>query len=320
MKNIVPLFLSVVLLPAVSLAGPLTFSIDPGSPAPFSPADILVPGPGLAISEAALGLTPGDNLNALSFGNDPVQGPALTGGVEFSVDRLSAGLPGTAVDIQSFPFPEAHGDVFSTIPTVPGPGTNMLSIDEEMLGLTPGGFFGDDLDALDRNGGPGVYFSVDFLSPANLGGGVANDIFVGTTGTLFADGDAFGLDFDDDLDALILQDRGTIGVLDPGLDTAYFSLTSDSPTTFTASGDPYVPVPHGTPIVPGGVSAADILFTDFLGPITLAASADSIGLSEFDELNALANPEPGTLALVGVGVAGFFCVRRRKQKRIAQAG
>lgn len=309
-------------LPLGTASAQITFSVDPASAAAM-PNDILAPGPATVIPGGALGLTPFDNLNALSFGLDRVDGPALMSDVSFSVDRLAFGLSGTAVESESLAS-AAAGDVFITTPTASAAilGTNNVAIQESALGLAPG-FFGDDLDALDLNGGFAPYFSIDFLSGANgfgtPGTGVANDIFVGSLGALFADGDAFGLDVDDDIDALILRDRGTIGVLDPGIDEAYFSLSTFSPTTFLGSGGIYTPVAHGTPIIPGGVSAADILYTDFLAPITLAASAPSIGLSEFDELNALSNPEPGTLVLMGVGVVGFITIRRRRMKGQAAA-
>ncbi len=57
----------------------------------------------------------------------------------------------------------------------------------------------------------------------------------------------------------------------------------------------------------------------FVPRYPLAASAPSIGLDSFDELNALSNPEPGTLVLMGVGVVGFITIRRRRMKRQAAA-
>lgn len=274
-------------------AGPL-FSVDPASaPVPMSANDILLPGPAVAIPEAALGLGLFDNLNALSFGRG--------GGVPvfFSVDRGAIGAPGSAVAAAA-PAIEQADDIFSIGPAL---GTNSLFAAGSALGLE-GGFFGDDLDALSFNMGPVPFFSFDAFSAVNSFGvdTLANDIFIGSTATAFASGEAdIGLDPFDDLDALILDDQGTPGVLDPGLDTAYFSLSFFSPSTFTGGA--------------GAFSPGDILVTDFTGGFGLYAPAAAIGLDPFDELNALSNPEPGSLALLSVGLAGFAVQRRRKQKQ-----
>lgn len=318
-----------------------TFSVDPASPAidgDLTPDDVLETGPKVFIEGRDLGLEDDffngffDNLNALSYGRDPIQNPLY-----FSVDRVAIGLPGTDVNSQAQPDGEAAGDVYKTLPPF---GSNQLVIDEEALGLIPG-FFGDDLDALDLDtelNPEFVFFSVDFLSFPHLEN--QNDILVSrrdNSFSIYADGVGdIGIDELDDLDALILFDvtpdpnspLGFItepnGVLDPGLDQALFSLNTFSPSTFTFSGTDYIPG------VKGFLSPADILYTDFSTEFefipgvkqkfTLWASAEEIGLFPDDEVDALDTvpvPEPSSnIALIALGAlsAGSALKQKLKQK------
>ena len=94
------------------------------------------------------------------------------------------------------------------------------------------------------------------------------------------------------------------GVLDPGLDLALFSVSTFSPSTFTQSGGSY------TPGLPGFLSPADVLFTDFTGEFSLFAPAAELGLASDDELNALdtAIPEPLSLVVwsfLAIGLLGW---------------
>ena len=288
---------AVFLLMGISSASGFVISLDPASPAntvgTITPDDVLSSGPAVSIEGSALGLADNflggifDNLNALSF-NDPLEAPLY-----FSVDRVAVGVLGTAVNMQSFPGADAAGDIFQALPPA---NSNTLLVDEQAFGLTPG-FFGDDVDALaGMPAGPiaSTYFSIDDLSNNignNVGGNVVDpgDIFLSNLNSLFADHSALGLNSADDLDGLVLFDRGTIGALDPGVDQALFSLSTFSPSTFTFTGLPYVPG------APGALSPSDILFTDFSGGFGLFASAGDIGLFPDDELDALhASPEPGT--------------------------
>lgn len=347
-----------------------TFSVDPASPAikeSLTPDDVLIEGPTVFIEGNALGLMDDfsggifDNLNALSYGRDPIQNPFY-----FSVDRVAIGLPGTDVNGQAMPEDgEAAADVYRTLPPFPKGtinidvnedgmiqeetetfpnGNNHLVIDEEELGLNPGfiGQDGDDLDALDLDTIPNpkfVFFSVDFLSFPHLEN--QDDILVSErndeTGVyegfrVYAEGDDIGIEDDDDLDALILWDVTVIdrdagifipkpnGMLDPGFDMALFSLNTFSVSTFTGSGNDYIPGKKGN------LSPADVLFTDFetefevMPGVTqkfkLWASAPQIGLYPDDELDALDTisvPEPSSkLGLIALSVLGASLTLKRK--------
>lgn len=286
----------------------LEFSVDPASPAispnppgaNLTPDDVLVPGPYVAIQGTSLGLIDNffaggsDNLNAWSYGTDPIQGPIF-----FSVNRTAVGLPGTAVFNRAQPGVEsAAGDIYFALPPF---NNNQLWRTGGSLGLTEG-FFGDDLDALTLMSGPNRFFTIDRLSVQNGSGTLnyANDIFINGFNALnpFARGEThIGLNVRDSLDALVLLDVGRPGILDPGQDMALFSIDQFSPNALTAG---------------GAYSPGDILFTDFTGGFTRWASAADLGLRPDDELNALATiPEPGTVALLVCGVATLFVLRRR---------
>lgn len=307
-----------ILLGAAAQASPasaqIAFSLDPASPSlsgGLTPADVLLPGPTLAIPGSALGLNssfpagPYDNLDALSTGNDPIV-PALF----FSVDRLALGQPGTAVRSQADPSSDAAADIFFSALN----GQNSLSVDGPTLGLTPG-LLGDDIDALAfETPSPltRVYFSVDSLSLTN--GNQASSILSSTgTGswTLFSDALSMGISPQSDLDALLLLDRGVLGgAAEPGIDLALFSLSSLSPDTFTGSGGAYLPG------VLGQLSPADVLYTTFDGTFQLYAKAADLGLLPDDELDALATPVPGPLPIAGLAAAFHQSRRLRRRLRL----
>ncbi len=124
---------------------------------------------------------------------------------------------------------------------------------------------------------PGSYFSAADIYHTAPGS---------TTPTLFASASSLGLipnpSFGDDVDALDLFDRGTIGQVDPGIDYALFSLAPGSQTLFSHS----------------GLNAADIYFTDFSGAFATFASDADLGL------NGTVNPaelDGGGLGGMGAG-------------------
>lgn len=288
------------------------FSLDPASSSidnNITPDDVLKPGPAVFTQGVKLGLQDNffagvfDNLNALSYGQDPIQNPLY-----FSVDEVAIGQPGTDVNLEAFPgIEEAAGDVFkSQLPLI----NNSLFIDEQALGLTPG-FFGDDLDALelDSRPKPFTYFSIDFLSATNDFGAadLQNDILVSDGNDAFdvyAFHQQIGLQVGDDIDALVLIDilDGDLDpVADPGIDFALFSLDQFSPSTFTFTG-----LDYGA-CVSGRLSPADVCITDFNGGFGLWASALDLGLRPDDNLDALDTiPAPASIFLLGLGLLGIL--------------
>jgi len=165
----------------------LTEGTPPGIPTP----------PFVSIPAAAIGLLPGDEIDALSFGNDPIGGlHQLT----FSVDTFAIGIPASGVAFEvtigtapsaPIPFaipkpPEAAGDIFQQTGTLPGPCTNVLAPAGSGYGAgtgtgdesnatwaTPAGVIppADDLDALEYSDPVvpppgGVYFSLAPGSPS----------------------------------------------------------------------------------------------------------------------------------------------------------
>jgi hypothetical protein len=305
--------LAQILIARVATAGPILpkFSLDPASPSingSVTPDDVMIAGPTVHTHGTALGLQDSffsgvfDALDALSYGVDPLIAPLY-----FSVSRVAVGASGSAVRTEAAPgVEEAHGDVFRALPPF---GSNVQVIDEETLGLVPG-FFGDAINALeiDSRPRPFTYFSVDALSASNnFGNGtLANDILISTGNGnfgLFAEGEShMGLLPLDDLDALVLHDRGRRGRLEPGVDVAWFSLSTFSPSAFTFTGNPYIAG------VQQHLSPSDILFTDFTGTFSLAFAAGSIGMLPDDDTVAIDTvPEPSALTLLliaGIGAAG----------------
>jgi hypothetical protein len=191
---------------------------------------------------------------------------------------------------------------------------NELEIDEALLGLQAPSFNGsaiappeDDLDGLELSdvgdtifgvdlvtnstgvGPPDgiperhVFFTIDTASPS-YGPVDADDILVtppgGFTFSIYADGTAdIGLLPTDDIDALALSDVTVLGVRDPGLDEALFSLHPGSPSVLV-----------GPDLIPGTGderSAADIYYTSFTGTYALYAAAGALGLLPSDNVNAL---------------------------------
>jgi hypothetical protein len=139
----------------------------------------------------------------------------------------------------------------------------------------------DDLDPTgDRVHDVGVYFSLDAASPT-LGGGSGADLFFAPPGAVripFSAAGNIGLVPGDNLDALVMWDRGAIGWMNPGMDIAVFSLAPGSPSLAGADGvlgtaDDYSP--------------GDLLVTDFTGFFCIYTRPGQLGMLATDNIDGL---------------------------------
>ena len=292
------------------------FSLDAASSTiggDVTPDDLLLADGNVMLEGRFLGLRDNfaagrfDDLNALSLSTgSPAAAQPL-----FSVDRVSWGAAGTAVREQAAPG-EAAADVFRP----DGRGGNAVHLDEEALSLKPG-FFRDDLNAYSaavESGEQKVYFSIDALSASATSAfpTPASVILVSDgswTSSVFADAAAIGLLPGDDIDALIVLDAGGDGIANAGTDRAVFSLSPFSTSTYLASGAVYAAG------LPGSLSPADVLVTNFDGSYELLAAAADLGLLPEDNVDALEVPEPATMLWIALGWAGLSARGRRARHR-----
>jgi hypothetical protein len=135
---------------AATIAGVAGDILTEGTP-PGPPA-----APVVAIAAAAIGLVPGDEIDALSFGDDPIAAPHT---LTFSVGVGAGGVAGTGVAIEvgigtppSAPAPigipkppEAAGDLFVQTGPLAGPCANVLA--PPGSGYGAGGLTGDEFEA-----------------------------------------------------------------------------------------------------------------------------------------------------------------------------
>ncbi len=256
-----------------------SFSVAPAGTSGLDPADIFDIPTAPRILKADLGLTTGDNIDALAYGIDYI---SYNSDVRFSVDPLATGSPGSAVFAESSKVPnEAHGDEFGVTPLFPFGGSNTQFLDE--TGDTAPPFpllISDDVDGLtdppasfvdpDGDGVPDfpVYFSLSPGSPtlASIPASPA-DILMSVGGaapTVFISEADLGLAAGDDVDALCLEDS-TLTVL--------YSLAPGSPT-LTANLYSPADLLGGAPI-------------PLTSPPVQFAPAPFLGLEDTDNLNAL---------------------------------
>lgn len=235
------------------------------------------------------------------------------------------------------------GPFVGPLPSAGGGGSNALLIDESAFGLLtaagvvpPGVAAGpittgshDNVDAFDsRSVIPtpigGVYATGSYYAvapdDAALSGVSAADLFFTPAGSpvggiFYAPAASMGLDTfghnRDSIDALIMFDGGDLEgpSFQPGVDYALFSLAPGSASLLPGT------------LTPTGLSAGDIFFTDFSGSFGVYAYGTDIGLlpgpggipfqqqSNVDALTVI--PEPGSLALIGLGLIAVGARRRR---------
>lgn len=224
----------------------LTESYDPVSPelASVSAADliavnsVMLGGTGTPWTAASLGLPAGANVDAFSDGTDiiPLPGPAIPSPpltcrrvvLEYTVDRASAGLPGSLVELEATGDGAASDTFRATWINGAGPGLDLAS---DFLEVTPrtsgvGAPPETDLDALswlEIEDFP-VYFSVDPPTALALGVSPADVLIAfgeGAAPSVHKSAASLGLVPGDDIDALSVHgDAGTIVI----------SLTRSSPS------------------------------------------------------------------------------------------
>ena len=172
---------------------------------------------------------------------------------------------------------------YNAIPSIPPIAYNLYTPplaahvmdDVDALELTPFDFNGDQM--LDTP----IYFSFDAASA--LGPFSAADIWFAPPGlfayAIYAQSFQLGLQpGNDEVDALAVFDLAGLGVIDPGLDYALFSL---APGSISLAG------PDGVFGTPDDYSAADIFVTDFNGFFTVFLAANSIGMDFNDNVDAI---------------------------------
>ncbi|MBU0639464.1 MAG: hypothetical protein KKB50_11415 [Planctomycetes bacterium] len=196
----------------------------------------------------------------------------------------------------------ATGAPTAIAPAFPGP-LNILSANQtrfnEIPSIPPPVFNGtwtpDDMDAveltlMDLNGDnvheTDIYFSLDPTSPSLGGGFFPADLLFSPAGSgaflPYAPAVMMGLDMfgpgTDDIDAVAVWDSAGIGIADPGMDYAIFSL---------APGSMYLAGPDGIWGTGDDLSPADIFVTDFNGFSMLFLPAAAIGMLPTDNVDAL---------------------------------
>ena len=255
-------------------------------------------GPTLDVGVFTFGLIGTDNIDALS--TNTLTPAGLSYSLVFSADRASVGQPATPFAAEAANN-QAASDLWRTLLTggspaaamaacapvaVPAPHFLRRNQTEFNLGRTAaaGTAVGPaqdnvdavELDVLDVDGDFlhdfDVYFSLDAASPS-LGGSPA-DILISAASSvafgLFAPAGQLGLLFNDDIDSLVIWDRAVIGMANPNVDFALFSLAPGSPT-----------------LAGLGLSPAAIFVTDFNGAFCLFAPANQLGLLATDNVDGL---------------------------------
>ncbi len=256
-------------------------------------------GPELEVKRPALGLTANDNIDAFSANTSTSE--TLTYHLVFSADQTSLGQVGTPYAGEAANN-QAASDLWRTNLTGGSPAASMAGggcvpwvvppphvlhrnqtafnlIQSAAAGAAAAGPL-DNIDAVEMDGmditGDNVhdfpaYLSLDPSSPSLVGSGA--DIYFAPAGAPFvafsSPADA-GLAMADDIDALVMWDRGVLGAVDPGVDYALFSLAPGSPT-----------------LAAFGLSPAMIFVTHFSGTLCPFVGPGELGLQFADNVDGL---------------------------------
>ena len=163
-------------------------------------------------------------------------------------------------------FQHRNQTVYNLIQTAPpgaavaGPLDNIDAVEMDVLDIT-----GDNIHDFD------VYFSLDPASPNLVASGA--DIYFAPAGAafgVFSLPAMIGLLAGDDIDSLVMWDRGVLGVPNPGVDFAVFSLAPGSPT-----------------LAMFGLSPAMLFVTDFGGGFCPFVASPQLGLQPADNVDGL---------------------------------
>ena len=254
--------------------------------------------PVLEVVAASFGLVGNDNVDGLS--TNTFTSPTLTYSLLFSTDRASVGQAATPFAAEAANN-QAASDLWQTNLTGNSPVAGMAGCvpfvvppphflhrnqtDYNLIRTAPAGaavaapqdnIDAVEMDVLDITGDNvhdfDAYFSLDAASPSLVGS--AADIYVSLAGSgvfgVFSVPAQIGLVGGDNLDALVMWDRGVLGAPDPTLDFALFSLAPGSPT-----------------LAAFGLSPAMIFVTDFNGTFCPFVGPGQLGLQLADNIDGL---------------------------------
>ena len=256
-------------------------------------------GPVREVTAAALGLVGNDNIDGLS--TNTFHSPALTYQLLLSADRASVGQAATPFNAEAANI-QAASDLWRTNFTGGSPAASMAGggcvpwvvppphflhrnqTSYNLIQTAPAGAAvaapldnvdAVEMDVIDITGDNvhdvNVYFSLDAASPSLVGSGA--DIYFAPAGGpffLFAAPPLVGLLAGDEIDSLVIWDRGGIGAVNPGMDFVLFSLAPGSPT-----------------LAMFGLSPAMIFVSDFTGAICPFVGAGQLGLVAADNVDGL---------------------------------
>ncbi len=253
-------------------------------------------GPVLEVMPISFGLGAMDNIDGLSA--NTLTSPNLTYHLLFSTDRASVGVAGTphnasaannqaASDLYRTPLtggsPAAALAACAPIAIPPPQALHRNQTAFNLIQTAPAGAFAgwpqDNVDAVEMdvldftgdniNDVP-VYFSLDAASPALFASGA--DVYFSPAGGgpffIFSFPAQMGLLMGDEIDSLVMWDRGVIGAPNPGVDLALFSLAPGSPSL-------------------GGASPAAIFVTGFNFAFCPFTPANQLGLLAADNVDGL---------------------------------